>query len=61
MIQSIIYERKKKMENNAKQYDTSMYKSLCICSSEFEKIPIHRRELGMARNVATYGAIGSKV
>ena len=49
------------MENNAKQYDTSMYKSLCICSSEFEKIPIHRRELGMARNVATYGAIGSKV
>ena len=48
MIQSIIYERKKKMENDTKQCDTSMYKSLCICSPEFEKIPIHRRELGMA-------------
>ncbi|WP_238320798.1 hypothetical protein, partial [Helicobacter pullorum] len=36
------------MENDTKQCDTSMYKSLCICSPEFEKIPIHRRELGMA-------------
>ena len=43
------------MENDTKQCDTSIYKSLCICSPEFEKIPIHRRELGMARNVATYG------
>lgn len=36
-----------------------IYKGLeCHCS-EFEKIPIHRRELGMAGNVATYGvAIG---
>ncbi|WP_179856015.1 hypothetical protein [Helicobacter pullorum] len=39
----------------------NIYKGLeCHCS-EFEKIPIHRRELGMAGNVATYGAIGSKV
>ena len=40
--------------SNSTQCNTSMYKSLCICSPEFEKIPIHRRELGMARNVATY-------
>lgn len=32
----------------------NIYKGLeCHCG-EFEKIPIHRRELGMARNVATY-------
>ena len=37
----------------------NIYKGLeCHCN-QFEKIPIHRRELGMARNVATYGvAIG---
>ena len=39
----------------------NIYKGLeCHCS-EFEKIPIHRRELEMTGNVATYGAIGSKV
>ncbi|WP_233711696.1 hypothetical protein [Helicobacter pullorum] len=41
------------MENN------NIYKGLeCHCN-EFEKIPIHRRELGIAGDVATYGvAIG---
>ncbi|EMZ36959.1 hypothetical protein C826_02281 [Helicobacter bilis WiWa] len=39
------------MENNTKQCDTSMYKTLCVCSTEFEKIPIHRQELGMAGSV----------
>lgn len=43
------------MANNAKQCDTSIYKSLCICSPEFERIPIQRRELGMSGDVATYG------
>lgn len=36
------------MANNAKQCYTSIYKSLCICSPEFERIRIERRELGMA-------------
>ena len=31
-----------------------MYKSLCICSPEFERIPIHRRELGMAGDVISH-------
>ena len=43
------------MENN------NIYKGLeCHCN-EFERIPIERRELGMAGDVATYGLIGSKV
>ena len=42
------------MSNNTKQCDTSMYKSLCICSPEFERIPIHRRELGMAGDVISH-------
>ena len=38
-----------------------IYKGLeCHCS-EFERIPIQRRELGAVGNVATYEAIGSKV
>ncbi|WP_439848040.1 hypothetical protein, partial [Helicobacter trogontum] len=42
------------MENNTKQCDTSMYKTLCVCSPEFEKIPINRRELGMAGVTTSY-------
>ena len=49
------------MENNTKQCDTSMYKTLCVCSPEFEKIPINRRNLGIAGDIAPYGVMRSKV
>ena len=42
------------MENNTKQCDTSMYKTLCVCSPEFEKIPINRRNLGMTGVATSY-------
>lgn len=37
-----------------KQCDISMYKSLCICSPEFERIPIDRRDLGTIRITISY-------
>ena len=39
----------------------NIYKGLELNCDEFEKIPIDRRELGIAGNVATYGLIGDKV
>lgn len=42
------------MENNAKQCDISIYKSLCICSPEFERIPINRRDLGVTGETFSY-------
>lgn len=40
--------------NNTKQCDISMYKNLCICSPDFEKIPIDKRDLGIAGVATSY-------
>ncbi|WP_158659075.1 hypothetical protein, partial [Helicobacter trogontum] len=42
------------MNKDTKQCDISMYKSLCICSPDFEKIPINRRDLGIEGVATSY-------
>ncbi|MDY5185773.1 hypothetical protein, partial [Helicobacter trogontum] len=37
-----------------KQCDTSMYKTLCVCSTEFERISIEKRNLGAIGTTISY-------
>lgn len=38
-----------------------IYKGLKCSCNHFEKIPIHRRDLGIAGDIAPYGVMRSKV